>query len=113
MIDDNDSEITGLVEYFWDLLKTVHDPELGVNVVDLGLIYAIDLKRNASGGISAAVEMTLTTVGCPLADVIAGEVKTAILSGGKCSDVSVNFVFDPPWNADMMTAEGKMQLGLF
>jgi metal-sulfur cluster biosynthetic enzyme len=112
MTEKGDMEIAAIAEYLWDVLKAVNDPEIGVNVVDLGLIYGIDLEDHGSDGISASVEMTLTTAGCPLADVIANAVKTAIINSGKCSSVSVNLTFDPPWNADMMTAEGKMQLGL-
>jgi metal-sulfur cluster biosynthetic enzyme len=108
-----DSNITCMTEYFWDLLKTVCDPEIGVNVVDLGMVYAIDLKKSDNGLFNVDIEMTLTSPWCPLADVIADEVKSTILGTGKCGKVEVNFVFDPPWNRDMITDEGKMQLGLF
>lgn len=102
-----------MTEYFWDILKGVYDPEIGVNIVDLGMVYAVDLKNGDGEKFEVAVEMTLTSPGCPLADVIADEVKVAIGDTGKCSNVTVNFVFDPPWNSDMITMEGKMQLGLF
>ncbi|MDR1457644.1 MAG: iron-sulfur cluster assembly protein [Puniceicoccales bacterium] len=110
MIENDNS--TAAVEYFWDVLKTVYDPEIGVNIVDLGMVYAIDAKNCQGDKWDVNVEMTLTSPGCPLADVIAENVKSAIRDTGKCSKVDVNFVFDPPWNADMITAEGKMQLGL-
>ncbi|MDR2603175.1 MAG: iron-sulfur cluster assembly protein [Puniceicoccales bacterium] len=110
MIESDNS--TAMVEYFWDILKTVYDPEIGVNIVDLGMVYAIDVKSGEGSKFDVNIEMTLTSPGCPLADVIAENVKSAIRDTGKCSKVDVNFVFDPPWNADMITAEGKMQLGL-
>ncbi|MDR2778899.1 MAG: iron-sulfur cluster assembly protein [Puniceicoccales bacterium] len=104
--------ITAAVEYFWDVLKTVYDPEIGVNIVDLGMVYAIDINGHRNDKFDVNVEMTLTSPGCPLADIIAENVKSAIMDTGKCSKVDVNFVFDPPWNADMITVEGKMQLGI-
>ncbi|MDR1890602.1 MAG: iron-sulfur cluster assembly protein [Puniceicoccales bacterium] len=104
--------VTAMVEYFWDILRTVCDPEIGVNIVDLGMVYAIDVKNYRDGKFDVNVEMTLTSPWCPLAGVIAENVKSAIMDTGKCFNVAVNFVFDPPWNADMITAEGKMQLGL-
>jgi metal-sulfur cluster biosynthetic enzyme len=111
-MDGCDSGTVAATEYFWDVLKTVYDPEIGVNVVDLGLIYAVDLRDGGDGKFDVSVDMTLTTPWCPLADVIGEGVKSAISNTEKCSNVSINFTFDPPWNADMITAEGKMQLGL-
>jgi metal-sulfur cluster biosynthetic enzyme len=107
----DDGAIDRLAEYLWDILKTVHDPEIGVSIVDLGMVYAIDLERDGEK-FAATVEMTLTSAGCPLADHIAANVREAVEGTGKCSSARVNFVFDPPWNPDMITAEGKMQLGL-
>jgi metal-sulfur cluster biosynthetic enzyme len=108
---ENDNS-TAAVEYFWDVLKTVYDPEIGVNIVDLGMVYTIDVKNFKGDKFNVNIEMTLTSPGCPLADIIAENVKSVVRNTGKCSKVDVNFVFDPPWNADMITAEGKMQLGL-
>jgi metal-sulfur cluster biosynthetic enzyme len=112
MTDENDNTLIGATEYFWDILKTVYDPEIGVNIVDLGLVYAVDLKNSGNEKFDVSIEMTLTTPWCPLADVIAEEAKSAVSNTGKSSRVDVNFTFDPPWNADMITAEGKMQLGI-
>jgi metal-sulfur cluster biosynthetic enzyme len=110
-MDDGDGEISSTTEYLWDVLKTVQDPEMGVSIVDLGMVYAIDLTRDGEK-FTSTVGMTLTSPWCPLADHIAAEVRNAIEGTGKCSSTVVNFVFDPPWNPDMITAEGKMQLGL-
>ncbi|MDR1401475.1 MAG: iron-sulfur cluster assembly protein [Puniceicoccales bacterium] len=109
---NSSDNISCMTEYFWDVLKSVQDPEIGVNVVDLGMIYAVDLQNYANGKFEVGIEMTLTSPACPLADEIADEIKFAITNTGKCSKAEVRFVFDPPWNIDMMTAEGKMQLGL-
>jgi metal-sulfur cluster biosynthetic enzyme len=104
-------EETATTEYLWEVLKTVRDPEIGVDIVNLGMVYGIDLERRGEK-FTATVTMTLTSPGCPLADYIAADVRDTIEGTGKCSPVTVDFVFDPPWNPDMITAEGKMQLGL-
>ncbi|MDR1595904.1 MAG: iron-sulfur cluster assembly protein [Puniceicoccales bacterium] len=107
-----DSNVSCATEYFWDILKSVYDPEVGVNIVDLGMVYAVDLTNYCDGKFDALVEMTLTSPVCPLADVIADEVKFAMANTGKCSKIDVRFVFDPPWNQDMISVEGKMHLGI-
>ena len=106
-----DDEISCLTEYFWDTLKAVVDPEIGVSVVDLGMVYSIDVNMR-DGHVVVVVEMTLTSPTCPLCDAIIDDVKNTLLSTKKCREVDVNITFDPPWNQDMITAEGKMQLGL-
>ncbi|MDR1433440.1 MAG: metal-sulfur cluster assembly factor [Puniceicoccales bacterium] len=110
---DSEGSIACATEYFWDILKGVYDPEIGVNIVDLGMVYAVDLKSADGEKFDVTIEMTLTSPWCPLADTIADEVKAAIGNTGKCSNVAVSFVFDPPWHIDMITTEGKMQLGIF
>jgi metal-sulfur cluster biosynthetic enzyme len=101
---ENDN-VTAMVEYSWDILRTVCNPEIRVNIVDLGIFYAIDVKNYKDGKFDVNVEMTLTSPGCPLAGMIAEKVKSAIMDTGKCFNVDVNFVFDPPWNIDMIIAE--------
>ena len=104
-------EISCLVEYFWDRLKSVYDPEIGVSVVDLGMVYSVDVEKN-NEKVNVSVRMTLTSQGCPLSDVIASDVHEVLMGTGKCEKVDIVFTFDPPWNQDMITEEGKMQLGL-
>lgn len=90
------------------LRQNVYDPELGVNVVDLGLIYDIDVRDDNE----IYVEMTLTTPGCPLYDTIASEVKSALKEKfGEDVEVDVNFVWDPPWTPAMMSEEAREELG--
>jgi metal-sulfur cluster biosynthetic enzyme len=110
MVKINDIPIAE--EYFWDVLRTVYDPEIGVNIVDLGLVHAIDFKICEDRKFEISVEMTLTSPGCPLADVIAENVKSAVINIGKTLKVDMIFVFDQSWNAEMITADGKMHLGL-
>ena len=88
--------------------ENVIDPELGINVVDLGLVYDIDVR----GEKDVRVEMTLTTPGCPLYDVLEAEVARAVQERfGEEIRVEVEFVFDPPWTPEMMSDDARMELG--
>jgi probable FeS assembly SUF system protein SufT len=101
-----------LEDQVWAQLKTCFDPEIPVNVVDLGLIYSCDLAPLPEGGTAVDVKMTLTAPGCGMGPVLAQDVKDKIesLSGVARADVEV--VFDPQWNQNMMTEAAKLQLGL-
>ena len=89
------------------MLKTVYDPEIPVNVYDLGLIYKIDLDDNAC----LRLDMTLTAPNCPAADFILEDIRMKLESIEGIKSVDVNFVFEPEWNQDMMTEEAKLELG--
>ncbi len=90
-------------------LKKVPDPELGISIVDLGLIY--DVKADKKGDVT--VLMTLTTMGCPLFDLIAGPVKSELMKIKGVQDVSVDLTFDPPWTPEKMSKEARVKLGFF
>lgn len=87
-------------------LTDVIDPELGINVVDLGLIYNIQINDK-----KILIDMTLTTPGCPLAGMLAGNVEQALREAFPNMDVEVSLVWDPPWTPDMLSADAKAQLG--
>ena len=87
-------------------LENVIDPELGINVVDLGLIYNIQIEEN-----KISVDMTLTSQGCPMAGVLAGSVEQAVREAFEEVDVEVSLVWDPPWTPDLLSAAAKEQLG--
>lgn len=89
-------------------LKTVNDPELGINIVDLGLIYSVKIKKDNS----VKIVMTLTTPGCPLAYVFDEMVSSAVRSIKGVKNVTIDLTFDPPWSSDKMTEDAKLQLGL-
>jgi FeS assembly SUF system protein len=91
-----------------DALKTVQDPEIPVNLVDLGLIYELLVKK---GG-TVFVEMTLTTPSCPVAASMPGEVKNAIAAVPGVEDVRVKLVWTPTWTQDRMSEEARLELGL-
>jgi FeS assembly SUF system protein len=97
-----------LFEPVLEALKTVQDPEIPVNLVDLGLIYELTVKQ---GGI-VYIEMTLTTPACPVAQSMPGEVENAVASVPGVSDVRVKLVWTPPWDRDRMSEEAKLELGL-
>lgn len=88
-------------------LKTIYDPEIPVNIYDLGLIY--NLKEDNG---KLEVEMTLTAPGCPVADSIIAEVKEKMESHESITEATINLVFDPPWTMEMLTEEAKLELGL-
>ena len=89
------------------MLKTVYDPEIPVNVYDLGLIYKIDVDDEKN----VQIDMTLTAPNCPAADFLLEDIrmKVASIEGGK--NVEVNLVFEPEWDKDMMSEEAKLELG--
>jgi len=90
-----------------EALKTVHDPEIPVNIYELGLVYSIDIKD--SGYVQ--VTMTLTAPACPVAGEIVREVDEKVRGVENVSDVNVMLTFDPPWNREMMSEEAKLELG--
>ena len=89
------------------MLKTVFDPEIPVNVYDLGLIYKIDLQENGE----LTIDMTLTAPNCPAADFIMEDVRQKVESVEGVTAATVNQVFEPEWDKDMMTEEAKLELG--
>ena len=93
-------------EQIKDALTTVQDPEIGMNIIELGLVY--DIGLDAEDNVS--VEMTLTSPGCPLGDVITQQVDAALLGIGARS-ASVEIVWSPPWTPEMMSEEAKQRLG--
>ena len=101
-----DTQVLGQ-ELIIEALKDVYDPEIPVNVVDLGLIYTVEV---ADGDVH--VEMTLTAPGCGMGDYIAQQAEWRIAEIDDVEDVQVDMVFDPPWTPDMITEDGKRLLGI-
>ncbi|MFN2394249.1 MAG: SUF system Fe-S cluster assembly protein [Bacteroidales bacterium] len=91
-----------------DALKTVFDPEIPVNIYDLGLIYEIDVKDDST----ALITMTLTNPNCPVADTMPNEVKEAVEFVEGIKKVDIKMVFEPEWNKDMMSEAAMLELGL-
>lgn len=91
----------------WLALKQVFDPEIPVNIVDLGLVYSI-----VPNGSSVSITMTLTSPGCGMGPVITEDAQRSVLSIPNVKDVDINMVFDPPWSDENMTDDAKLELGL-
>lgn len=98
---------THLEEKIVDVLKTVYDPEIPVNIYDLGMIYKIDVKDDSS----VDVDMTFTAPSCPAADFILEDVRTKLESVQGISTANVNLVFEPAWDQSMMSEEARVELG--
>ena len=96
----------------WSQLKTVYDPEIPVNIVDLGLIYRCDITALPDGQRSVRVDMTLTAPGCGMGDILVQDAQDKIAIIPTVADVQVELVFDPPWNQTMMSDEARLQTGL-
>ncbi|MFN2747092.1 MULTISPECIES: metal-sulfur cluster assembly factor [Bacillus] len=97
-----------LKENIMGALEQVVDPELGVDIVNLGLVYEVDMDENGK----TDVTMTLTSMGCPLAPIIVDEVKKALADIPEVKEVDVNIVWNPPWTRDKMSRYAKIALGI-
>ena len=101
-----------LEKHVWEALKTCYDPEIPVNIVDLGLIYDCHLTSVGENSYKAEVKMTLTAPGCGMGPTLAQDVQNKLLSLEPIDEANVELVWDPPWNQGMMTEAAKLQLGL-
>ena len=105
--DMTQEEKTQIEERIVDVLKTVYDPEIPVNIWDLGMIYKIDVKEDGS----VDLDMTFTAPNCPAADFILEDVRTKVDSVEGVTSANVNLVFEPAWDQSMMTEEARVELG--
>lgn len=96
----------------WDTLRTCYDPEIPVNIVDLGLVYDMGIEDLSPQGKKVFVKMTLTAPGCGMGATIAGDAQQKLLMLPGVEDASVEIVWDPPWHQSMITAEGRRLLGI-
>ena len=103
---DNETKLK-IEERIVEMLKTVYDPEIPVNVYDLGLIYKIDLQDDGN----LTLDMTLTAPNCPAADFIMEDIRQKVESVEGVASAQVNLVFEPEWDKDMMTEEAKLEFG--
>jgi probable FeS assembly SUF system protein SufT len=99
-------------KHIWDVLKTCYDPEIPVNIVDLGLVYDLKAKKKNSEKYDINIKMTLTAPGCGMGPVIAQDVENKILNLSFIEDVLVEVVWEPLWNQNMMTEEARLKLGM-
>ena len=97
----------------WDQLKTCYDPEIPVNIVELGLIYDLSIKNEENGEIYITIMMTLTAPGCGMGPVIADEVERKVSALNSVKSVKVELVWEPQWNQGMMSEAAQLELGMF
>ncbi len=99
-------------ELAWEQLKTCYDPEIPVNIVDLGLVYKCELTPLPEGGQKVEVRFTLTAPGCGMGDTLKEDIRQKLLCVPSIREADVQVMFDPPWNVSMMSDAAKLQLGL-
>ena len=107
-IDGSDGEIHE--DHVWQALRTIYDPEIPVNLADLGLIYNVAIDQASS---KVVIDMTLTAPGCGMGPVLVSDVKYRVAKVPNVQEVTVKLVFDPPWNRDMMSEEAQLETGMF
>lgn len=107
--DATDDEFEKLI---WDQLKTVFDPEIPVNIVDLGLIYDFDVVKSSDGKRKISVHMTLTAPGCGMGEILVEDVREKMSIIPTVESAEVELVFDPPWSREMMTEAALLELGM-
>ncbi len=101
-----------LEQRVWEALKECYDPEIPVNIVDLGLVYKVTVDDSIPGEANVFIRMTLTAPGCGMGPVIAADVKRRVLMVADVANVQVDLVFDPVWNPGLMTEAAKLQLNM-
>jgi len=110
-IPDNATD-KDIEDVIWQQLKTCYDPEIPINIVDLGLIYRCDVTQTVNGQRSVNIDMTLTAPGCGMGEILVQDAQEKIAVIPTVADVRVELVFDPPWNQSMMSDEARLQTGL-
>jgi probable FeS assembly SUF system protein SufT len=108
--DATEEDVERLV---WDQLKTVYDPEIPVNIVDLGLIYHCSLQKDDDGNRVVHVTMTLTAPGCGMGDILVDDVRSKLRLIPTVEKVNVALTFEPPWNHNMMSEVARLETGMF
>ena len=116
-VADTKKEVTGdgtvNEQSVWDLLKTCYDPEIPINIVELGLIYQCDITPLGADGNQIDITMTLTSPGCGMGDYLADDIRSKILALPNVAKVNVDVTFEPPWSYDMMSEAAKLETGMF
>ena len=108
--DATDEDVQALA---WEQMKTCYDPEIPINIVDLGLVYRCEFRKADDGDLVAEIDMTLTAPGCGMGDIIAFDVKEKVEMVPRIKEARVDLVFDPPWNQGMMSDEARLKTGMY
>ena len=97
----------------WEQMRACYDPEIPINIVDLGLVYACDVTQNEDGSRTVAVQITLTAPGCGMGEILVDDVRDKIQRIPTVREARVTLTFDPPWNQTMMSEAARLQTGMF
>lgn len=106
----SDADVEELV---WEQMRSCYDPEIPINIVDLGLIYSCEIENKGDGTRRVWIEMTLTAPGCGMGDTLANDVWQRVMEVPTVEEASVEMVFDPPWDASRMTEAARLETGMF
>ena len=106
----SDEEVERII---WNQLRTCFDPEIPINIVDLGLVYAVDLQPGDAGDRRVEVRMTLTAPGCGMGDILVDDVRSKLEMIPTVREADVDLVFDPPWTREMMSDAARLETGMF
>ena len=108
--DATDADVEKMV---WDQMRTSYDPEIPINIVDLGLIYSCEVNKSDDGTRQVAITMTLTAPGCGMGDTLVADVREKVLMVPTITSADVELVFDPPWSRDNMSEAARLQTGMY
>jgi probable FeS assembly SUF system protein SufT len=111
-IDEKSAAGKSVEDLAWDQLRTCYDPEIPVNIVDLGLVYSCNVTPLPDGGDKVDVKFTLTAPGCGMGDVLRDDIRQKLLTIPGVKEANVDVLFDPPWSMSMMSDAAKLQLGM-
>ncbi len=109
-VDATDDDVEDLV---WEQLRTCFDPEIPINIVDLGLVYGCDIERRDDGSRKVSVRLTLTAPGCGMGDILVGDATAKLELVPTVAETDVQLVFDPPWNQSMMSEAARLETGMY
>ena len=114
-IAQSDTGADGRVDegLIWDQLRTCYDPEIPINIVELGLIYRCEVSPLPAGGNRVEIDMTLTAPGCGMGPILVEDVRGKVSEVPHVTEVSVDLTFDPPWNSEMMSEAARLQTGMY
>lgn len=104
----DDAQLQPIMDEIIEVLRNIYDPEIPVNIYDLGLVYKIDLEETGN----VRIDMTLTSPACPVAEALPEEVRDSVGFVEGVKDVNVEIIWDPPWNYNMMSEEARLELGM-
>ena len=108
--DATEDDVENLI---WEQMKTVYDPEIPVNIVDLGLVYRCEMRTGENGERTVDVDMTLTAPGCGMGDILVDDVRSKLKLVPTITHVNVELTFDPPWNHNMMSEVARLETGMY